>query len=307
MNYYYNGQYKNNNTQPIYNPKPNYNYYNVTQPYNIINSSEDFSSLPVPIITYNNSPQQFVQTNNQNYLNLQNEIYSENITNSNNIYHDINYKANTNIYTPTQKNITGIYSNDVTKYQPYVQQNNPQTYIQPRNNSNFKYYTESPNINQPNIIPRTTANPVITGATSNQNLQRVDNIKLINNTQPANSNISNQYNLTPKNKILINPRTDITRENTKIIPIPNNIRKENIIINPNLPNNTKNTKTKESHPTNQLIKNNIPNEMHAEKGNNVKKITTQDNNKFNNPVNNTQPKQLVENHEILKKMKIINL
>ena len=301
MNYYYNGQYKNNNTQPIYNPKPNYNYYNVTQPYNIINSSEDFSSLPVPIITYNNSPQQFVQTNNQNYLNLQNEIYSENITNSNNIYHDINYKANTNIYTPTQKNITGIYSNDVTKYQPYVQQNNPQTYIQPRNNSNFKYYTESPNINQPNIIPRTTANPVITGATSNQNLQRVDNIKLINNTQPANSNISNQYNLTPKNKILMNPRTDITKENTKIIPIPNNIRKENTIINPNLHNNTKNTKKKESLPTNQLIKNNIPNEMHAEKGNNVKKITTQDNNKFNNPVNNTQPKQLVENHEILKK------
>ena len=303
MNYYYKGQYINNNTHPIYNPQPNYNYYNVTQPYNIINSSEDFSSLPVPIITYNNSPQQFVQTNNQNYLNLQNEIYNENNTNSNNIYHDINYKANTNIYTPTQKNINGIYSNDVTKYQPYIQQNNPQTHIQPRNNNNFKNYIESPNINinQPNIIPRTIVNPDIIRETSNQNLQRVDNIKLINNTQPANSNISNQYNLTPKNKILMNPRTDITKENTKIIPIPNNIRKENTIINPNLHNNTKNTKKKESLPTNQLIKNNIPNEMHAEKGNNVKKITTQDNNKFNNPVNNTQPKQLVENHEILKK------
>ena len=246
MNYYYNGQYINNNTQTIYNPQPNYNYYNVPQEYHTINSSEDFSSLPGPIITYNNSPQQIVQTNNQNYLNLQNEIYNENNTNSNNIYHDINYKANTNtnIYTPTQKNINGIYSNDATKYQPYIQQNNPQTYIQPINNNNFKYYIESPNINQPNIIPRTIANPVITGATSNQNLQRVDNIKLINNTQPANSNISNQYNLTPKNKILMNPRTDITKENTKIIPIPNNIRKENTIINPNLHNNTKNTKKK---------------------------------------------------------------
>ena len=303
MNYYYNGQYINNNTQTIYNPQPNYNYYNVPQEYHTINSSEDFSSLPGPIITYNNSPQQFVQTNNQNYLNLQNEIYSENNINSNNNYHDINYKANTNtnIYTPIQKNINGIYSNDVAKYQPYIQQKNPQTYIQPRNNNNFKYYIESPNINQPNINPRTIANPVITRATSNQNLQRVDNIKLINNTQPANSNISNQYNLTPKNKILMNPRTDITKENTKIIPIPNNIRKENTIINPNLHNNTKNTKKKESLPTNQLIKNNIPNENQAEKGNNVEKITTQDNNKFNNPVNNTQPKQLVENHEILKK------
>ena len=245
MTYYYNGQYKNNNTQPIYNPQPNYNYYNVTQPYNIINSSEDFSSLPVPIITYNNSPQQFVQTNNQNYFNLQNEIHSGNNTNSNNIYHDINYKANTNIYTPTQKNINGIYSNDVSKHQPYIQQNNAQTYIQPRNNNNFKYYIESPNINQPNIIPGTIINPATNRATSNQNLQRIDNIKLINNTQPANSNISNQNNLTPINKILMNPRTDITKENTKIIPIPNNIRKENIIINPNLPNNTKNTKKKE--------------------------------------------------------------
>ena len=303
MNYYYKGQYINNNTHPIYNPQPNYNYYNAPQEYHIINSSEDFSNLPVPIITYNNSPQQIVQTNNQNYLNLPNEIYSENNTNSNNIYQDINYKANTNtnIYTPTQKNINGIYSNDATKYQPYIQQNNPQTYIQPINNNNFKYYIESPNINQPNIIPRTIANPVITGATSNQNLQRVDNIKLINNTQPANSNISNQYNLTPKNKILMNPSTDITKKNTKIIPIPNNIRKENIIINPNLPNNNKNTKKKETLPTNQLIKKNIPNEIHAEISNNVEKITTQDNNKFNNPVNNTQPKQLVENHEILKK------
>ena len=181
MNYYYNGQYKNNNTQPIYNPQPNYNYYNAPQEYHIINSSEDFSNLPVPIITYNNSPQQIVQTNNQNYLNLPNEIYSENNTNSNNIYQDINYKANTNtnIYTPTQKNINGIYSNDVVKYQPYIQQNNAQTYIQPRNNNNFKYYIESPNINinQPNIIPGTIINPAINRATSNQNLQRVDNIK----------------------------------------------------------------------------------------------------------------------------------
>ena len=304
MNYYYKGQYINNNTHPIYNPQPNYNYYNAPQEYHIINSSEDFSNLPVPIITYNNSPQQIVQTNNQNYLNLPNEIYSENSTNSNNIYQDINYKANTNtnIYTPTQKNINGIYSNDVSKHQPYIQQNNAQTYIQPRNNNNFKYYIESPNINinQPNIIPGTIINPAINRATSNQNLQRIDNIKLINNTQPANSNISNQYNLNPKNKILMNPRTDITKGNTKIIPIPNNKRKENIIINPNLQNNTKNIKKKESLPTNQLIKNNIPNEIHAEKGNNVEKIITQDNNKFNNPVNNTQPKQLVENHEILK-------
>ena len=186
----------------------------------------------------------------QNYLNLQNEIYSENNINSNNNYHDINYKANTNtnIYTPIQKNINGIplgqvhrpqhvYSNDVAKYQPYIQQKNPQTYIQPRNNNNFKYYIESPNINQPNIIPRTIENQAITRATSNQNLQRVDNIKLINNTQPANSDISNQYNLTPKNKILMNPRTDITKGNTKIIQIPNNMRKENII-------NTKNKKSR---------------------------------------------------------------
>jgi ubiquitin C-terminal hydrolase len=104
----------------------------------------------------------------------------------------------------------------------------------------------------------------------------------------------------PPNNIKIKNITSNTPSNVKTIPIPNNIKKDNFIFDPNKPVYQKVTNKIQPHPSDKIIRNNMPNVTNINtKGHNVKQIQSEPKNTIRNITNIHNNKELEEKNKII--------
>ena len=298
----------NNMIKVVKNPSYNntdYTYYNNNNNFNIIDPNKYYPETGI-VNEY---------SSNGNYgYSSKNGFYTNNeLTESSPEEYDDDYNYdNQNNFFYSSKNISDNYyshPHNTKKLNP-TSSNNNIIYINQNNADSPTYYNiDDLNINGININDQQYP----------YNSEKKQNMKIINNYEltqiPPTNNITSLNQMTGKispaygynikknnlpNNIKIKNITSNTPSNVKTIPIPNNIKKDNFIFDPNKPVYQKVTNKIQPHPSDKIIRNNMPNVTNINtKGHNVKQIQSEPKNTIRNIINIHNNKELEEKNKII--------